>query len=308
MSPDELTALLFAEGVDWRVHALGGRSATIEVEGVKVFVKMIALADIEQAAEGSTANLFGLPLFYQYGVGSAGFGAWRELAACAKAGAWALSGECPFFPLLYHWRVAPDTPRPSLAPEQQAWIDQSPAYWDHSDAVRARLEAIAAASASIVLFLEHIPAPLGAWLASRPVDEALEAVILRLDDQLRDAAAFMNARGMLHFDLHSHNVLTDGEQVYVADFGLAISSDFDLSPAERAFFEAHRLYDRSYLDWSFHGWLPPETDRGALPPALRARLDRATPVGLIMAAFFKTLREESKSTPYPAAALEAAVG
>ena len=43
---------------------------------------------------------------------------------------------------------------------------------------------------------------------------------------------------MLHFDLHRHNVLTDGEQLYVADFGLAICADFDLAPAERAFFES----------------------------------------------------------------------
>lgn len=40
------------------------------------------LTDVELRPENvrSTANLFGLPTFYQYGVGSAGFGARRELA------------------------------------------------------------------------------------------------------------------------------------------------------------------------------------------------------------------------------------
>jgi hypothetical protein len=30
-----------------------------------------------------------------------------------------------------------------------------------------------------------------------------EAAILRVHDQLHDAAAFMNDRGMVHFDLHA---------------------------------------------------------------------------------------------------------
>ena len=65
----------------------------------------------------------------------------------------------------------------------------------------------------------------------------------------------MNARGMLHFDLHRANLLTDGAQIYVSDYGLALCADFDLAPAERAFFEAHRLYDRGYVDWAFGEWL-----------------------------------------------------
>ena len=118
----------------------------------------------ERRERGSTANLFGLPLFYHYGVGSAGFGAWRELSAYLKAGAWALSGECPHFPLVYHWRVTPRAARPPLTAEQQARLEGVVGYWDHSDAVRARLEAIVAATASIVLFLEHVPQTLHEWL------------------------------------------------------------------------------------------------------------------------------------------------
>ena len=62
---------------------IGGSSAVVDVAGVPVFVKRIPLTDVERRPENvmSTANLFGLPPFYQYGVGSAGFGAWRELTA-----------------------------------------------------------------------------------------------------------------------------------------------------------------------------------------------------------------------------------
>ncbi|WP_420824675.1 hypothetical protein [Streptomyces spiramenti] len=50
---------------------LGGTSALLEVEGVPVFVKRVPLTDLERLPEHvrSTANLFGLPGFCQYGVG-----------------------------------------------------------------------------------------------------------------------------------------------------------------------------------------------------------------------------------------------
>jgi hypothetical protein len=313
LGDDELAALL-ADTDSWRVNGLGNQSGAIDVDGVKVFVKKIALTDLERTTEnqGSTANLFDLPLFYHYGVGSAGFGAWRELNACLRAGGWALAGESPHFPLVYHWRVMPRAARPPLTAEQQARLEGVVGYWDHSEAVRARLEAIAAATASIVLFLEHVPQTLHTWMGSRlsaesPPDAASEAAMFGLYDQWRDAASFINERGMLHFDLHQHNVLTDGERLYVGDFGLAVCADFDLSPAERAFFDLHRLYDRCYVARAAVEWLAPEADPPLLTPALSALVERCAPVAGILQSFFKALRDESKTAPYPATELEAAL-
>jgi hypothetical protein len=312
LSEAQLVALL-DQMPDWHFHVHGGQSGTIKVEGVKVFVKKIALTDLERREEnrGSTANLFDLPGFYQYGIGSAGFGAWRELAAYERASGWALSGACPHFPLLYHQRVLPRTTRPASA-EQQERRDWLVNYWDRSDAVRERIDAIAAASASIVLFLEHVPETLHAWLGARSASEgpdvALEADILRICGQLRDTAGFLNDHGMLHFDLHAHNVLTDGEQIHVADFGLALCKDFELSPAERGFFEAHRLYDRGYVDWVILEWVAPGGKRPALSAAMDGLLDRCAPAARVFEPFFKALREESKHTPYPAEELAAALG
>ncbi|PSL00079.1 hypothetical protein CLV63_102205 [Murinocardiopsis flavida] len=91
---------------------IGGSTAELTVDGVRVFVKKVPLTDLERRPENvrSTANLFGLPTYYQYGVGSAGFGAWRELAAHAMTTAWVLADAYPGFPLMYHWRVLPDSP------------------------------------------------------------------------------------------------------------------------------------------------------------------------------------------------------
>jgi hypothetical protein len=113
---------------------------------------------------------------------------------------------------------------------------------------------------------------------------------------------------MLHFDLNPSNLLTDGEQVYAADFGLALCEDFDLSPEERVFFQKHRLYDRCYVDGAFVDWLVPEAMlRHALPSALSALVDRCTPVAHIFGTFLNTLREGSKTTPYPGSELESAL-
>ncbi len=45
---------------------------------------------------------------------------------------------------------------------------------------------------------------------------------------------------------HLTNLLTDGRQVLVADFGLASARDFALDAGERRFLYRHRLHDPAY--------------------------------------------------------------
>ncbi|WP_433720566.1 hypothetical protein ACQP2Y_36010 [Actinoplanes sp. CA-051413] len=117
---------------------IGGRTARLDVAGVPVFVKRIPLTDLERRPGhlGSTANLFGLPTCYQYGVGSTGFGAWRELATHHTTTQWVRSGVSARFPLLHHWRVLPSPP---AAPPDFG-------DWDGDQAVARRLAAIEAAT------------------------------------------------------------------------------------------------------------------------------------------------------------------
>jgi hypothetical protein len=78
---------------------IGGTSAVVDVGGVPVFVKRVPLTDTERRPGSvmSTANLFGLPVFCQYGVGGPGFGAWRELAANAVTPGWVLASRTEAF-------------------------------------------------------------------------------------------------------------------------------------------------------------------------------------------------------------------
>ncbi|WP_240529807.1 protein kinase family protein [Streptomyces mangrovisoli] len=301
---------------------IGGRTAELDVDGVRVFVKRVPLTSVEQRPDNvrSTANLFGLPLFYQYGIGSAGFGAWRELAAHLMTTGWVLSGQYPGFPLLHHWRVLPDDAPTGFA-DAFGGVDGAVAHWDGSAAVRHRLEEIGRSSAALVLFLEHVPHTLGELLAEDADGDRHRWA----EEELRRGTEFMSARGLVHFDAHFANVLTDGRRIYFADLGLALSRDFELSRQERDFLTAHLLYDRSYapshlLRHHLPAGLGSATDPGALlrawadgrrpaavPCAIATLLDRHAAHATVLDDFFRRLFEESKLTPFPADALRRAM-
>ncbi|MBA3603627.1 MAG: hypothetical protein H0W50_08300 [Parachlamydiaceae bacterium] len=138
--------------------ATGGDVLSMEVEGVPLFVKKIRLTTLEQQHVGSTLNLFELPTYYQYGVGSMGFGVWREISAHEMTTKWVLNGECQNFPLMYHYRILqrtspPTMPTPEQLEERQRYVD----YWDGSTAVGKRAQAANSASADVVVFMENLP-------------------------------------------------------------------------------------------------------------------------------------------------------
>lgn len=268
---------------------IGGETASLEIGDTKVFVKKIRLTDLERLPENkmSTANLFELPLFFQYGIGldsigSAGFGAWRELAAHVMTTNWVLAGECPNFPLMYHWRILPSEAQIPTAREELPYEERLDARWGMSQAIRARFDAKQKASADIVLFLEHIPETLHNFLSTVPDFEMVER-------DMREVTAFMSSHGFLHFDAHFRNVLTDGERLYFTDFGLAISDRFELSDEERVFFECHRNYDRALMANCLFN--------SALPATM---LNCYAPIALLMKNFNHAFMSQSKTATYPA--------
>lgn len=311
---------------------IGGTSALLELDGVPVFVKRVPVTDTERQPEQrhSTANLFDLPPYCQYGMGhpgSPGFGAWRELAAHTATTTWALTGGPDAFPLTHHWRILPDAP-PAL-PDELADVDRAVAYWGGGAGIRRRIEELAQSTASLVLFLEHVPRTLHDHLAEelRSGDEQrADAAVRRTERQLAAGVAAMNDHGLLHFDAHFRNVLTDGRRLYFADFGLALSSRFDLSPAEGDFLAAHATHDRAYAMSYLVNWLittvygHDRTEREALvhacaqgerapdgPAAVRAVIERHAPVAALVTDFYGHFADGSRETPYPAEAISRAL-
>jgi hypothetical protein len=306
---------------------IGGKTVLLEVEGTPVFVKQVRLTDLELRPENfrSTADHFGLPMFCHYGVGvigGPGFGAWRELAAHLMTTDWVLAGEYEGFPLMYHWRVLPDEGRP--LPEELADVERAVAYWGGGTGIRRRIEALEQSSASIMLFLEYIPQNLHDWLGVQieAGDEAAERACAMVDDELEAGISFMNAHGLLHFDVHFQNILTDGKRLFFADYGLAISSRFELTQGEAAFFDEHRDYDRNYavthlVNWltvALYGYGPEERKafvracaQGVapedVPAALAAILVRYAPVAAVVGDFYRRFQRESRAAPYPLEAI-----
>ncbi|MEV6419222.1 protein kinase family protein [Streptomyces sp. NPDC051662] len=299
---------------------IGGTSALLEVDGTPVFVKRVPLTDLERqpANTRSTANHFGLPTFCQYGIGGPGFGVWRELAVHTMTTNWVLAEEYEGFPLMYHWRMLPD-PGQSL-PEELADVDGAVAYWGGGPEVRRRIEALRDSSASVALFLEYIPHNLHEWLGAQVEagDEAAERACAMVARQLEAGTSFMNARGLLHFDAHFQNILTDGERLFFADYGLAISSRFELSKEEADFVAEHQNYDRCYtathlvmwLVTALYGYERDERDAfvracaqgerpTGIPPEVAAILTRHAPLAAVMTGFYRKLQLESRQTPYP---------
>ncbi|BCJ47975.1 hypothetical protein GCM10010168_23340 [Actinoplanes ianthinogenes] len=256
---------------------VGGGASSIDIDGVPVFVKWLPITDRELAHPHSTANLFGLPARWQYGMyrlPGPGFGAWRELAANRTVTEGVLAGETPSFPLLYHWRVLPG--RPPIAAEHLD-IDAVVAQFGGDEAVRARLDALASATASLVLFLEHLPDRLPRWL-SDPVGRAAT-----VERQLFEMVAFLRNREVLHLDGHFGNIRADDEQLYLVDFGLATSPRFDLSEAERDFAAANAGHDADYASMRLVNWLITSTCGVPAPaggrPVVRDQLVRRCATG-----------------------------
>lgn len=318
---DENLGRILNEGK--QVHTgIGGKSALIYIDQLPVFVKKIPITDIEQLPQNlrSTANIFDLPLCYQYGVGSAGFGVWRELDTHIMTTHWVISAECVNFPLMYHWRVLPGT-SDDLNIEYWGTIENYTQYWENSSAVRKRIQEINNSSAYVAVFLEYVPQNLEEWLCDeiKQNEDRAERAISFVEENLKVTNHYMNTHGLVHFDAHFRNILTDGATLFVSDFGLALSEKFDLTLGESEFLKQHRNYDEACaavnllhcVITSMFGkdkWEQKlreliESNPNQLTPILARLIKHYGWTALAMNDFFQKLQKESKSTPYPTSLL-----
>ncbi|TBR57727.1 hypothetical protein B4U84_17280 [Westiellopsis prolifica IICB1] len=217
-----------------------GLTHTIVLGQSKVFVKRIPVTNIEYDNLFSTKNLYDLPTYFNYGLGSAGLGVaglgvFRELVTHIKTTNWVLEGAIATFPLMYHYRIIPfsgqhvDVDRDRL----KGFVE----YWGNNANVGNYMLDRANANHELVLFLEYIPHVLEIWLRENP-----NKLQKHLDD-LCTTITFLRTKEIIHFDAHFRNVLTDGEQIYLTDFGLALDKSFTLTKDEESFFDENTFYD-----------------------------------------------------------------
>ena len=317
---DKEIAVLFANSTHLS-NSIGGSSAVVNMNKTPIFIKKIRLTELELLPENqhSTANLFDLPLYYQYGVGSTGFGAWRELAAHQLTTNWVLKGDCLNFPCLYHWRIM-NTEKPVINEAQLQTLNKEVAYWNHSPAIRARLKANLNASAHIILFLEYVPYNLFQWCGEKIHQQQGDTACAMILPQLMQTITFMQSQQFIHFDAHFHNILTDGQQLYFGDFGLASTMQFALSEQEQAFFKRHINYDYySAITNLLHcmithhkesdNWIETMREMLHAPSSafvpLQPIISQYAPIAVIMDNFYRGL-QKNKTTAYPFKALQEA--
>lgn len=167
-----------------------------------------------------------------------------------------------------------------------------------------------AARHELWLVLEHVPEPVLTWLLAHPEDtgEILHELII--------AARSLASAGLVHFDAHLGNAVTDGNHARLADLGLAMATSFDLSDEERAFHARHHHYDVATILGSF-GMICramiggpmsaaeldsriPElaTNNGALHDEVVSCLTRFRRPVVAMVDFFDRMQQPAKSARY----------
>lgn len=215
-----------------------GSSCAIDFGDSQVFVKRVPVTNLEYDNLLSTRNLYNLPTYCNYGIGpiaSTGFGFFRELITHIKTTNWVLNGRIATFPLMYHYRVIPFS-------GQRAEVDREHLksyveHWGNSENAGNYVLDRANANYELVLFLEYIPHILETWLQENPTK------LQKPLDELRTTIDFLRTKGIIHFDAHFQNVLTDGEQIYLTDFGLVLDKNFALTKDEELLFEQNTFYD-----------------------------------------------------------------
>jgi hypothetical protein len=215
-----------------------GMSHTIVLGQSQVFVKRIPVTNIEFDNQFSTKNIYNLPTYCNYGIGSiasTGFGIFRELISHIKTTNWVLEGKIATFPLMYHYRIMPFSGQRAAVNREdlKAYVE----HWGNSENVGNYVFDRAIANYELVLFLEYIPHVLETWLRENP-----NTLQKSLDD-IRTTIDFLRTKGIIHFDAHFRNILTDGEQTYLTDFGLVLDRSFALTSYEESFFEQNTFYD-----------------------------------------------------------------
>lgn len=294
---------------------IGGSSIFIEIDGTKIFVKKIPISNLELNPKHhmSTANIFKLPMCYQYGIGSAGFGAWRELAAHKMTTNWVITNKCCNFPIMYHARILKDVSKRTISDEEQLSLDKDTTCWENNKNVHKRIRDSIVANHHIYLFMEFIPNHLYEWLNKKLISDenkALKATQL-VERQIKETTAFMRSQSFLHMDAHFENILTDGKNIYYSDFGLALSNTFDLSIDEKQFMLENVSYDEASGSINFlHTIITSFLGQGAtiedyhknkfhpLPDKIDNIIKKHLPVALIMGKFYPAIQKD-KSTRYP---------
>jgi hypothetical protein len=209
----------------------------IKLGNHKIFVKAIPLAKLYADNHFDTSNLYKLPVYYNYGFGSAGINPWRELLTHIKTTNWVLENTCSNFPLMYHYRIMKNSNNNFIS----FLDDRTMKRWSDNKQIKKYLTDRYKSEYKIVIFLEYIPHTFGTYINEYPkyVDSFYK--------KSNNIISFLNKNNIIHCDAHSFNYLVDDEEnLYLTDFGLCLDKSFYLTKDEIKFFNMNKSIDKYY--------------------------------------------------------------
>ena len=213
-----------------------GKNSIVTIDNEKVFIKKIALTKLEYDNQFDTANLYNLPVYNNYGVGSMGTNCYRELAMHVKTTNWVINNDIDNFPLMYHYRIVKnDAPLKHF--DKKDSLSKYIKKWNNDKNIEKYAIAKDNSEYEIVIFLEHFPYVLYEWL--KPDYEQVTSYIT----QMTKTIDFLKKNNIIHFDAHAGNIVSDGKTFYLTDFGLVLDIEYNLTKEEQDFFKRNDYYD-----------------------------------------------------------------
>ena len=177
-----------------------GKNYIIILDGIKIFIKKIPLTKLEYNNQYSTANLYNLPAFYNYGFGSAGINCYRELLTHVKTTNWVLNDQIENFPLMYHYRIMENTKPLKVQTDINKYIKR----WNNDENIKKYTLARDTAEYEIMICLEYFPYVLYDWIGKNT--DRTELYI----KQMMKTTKFLKEHNVIHLDAHDGNIVTDG--------------------------------------------------------------------------------------------------
>ena len=217
-----------------------GKNSIVTILNEKVFIKKIPLTKLEYENSFNASNLYDLPTFYNYGVGSSGINSFREVLMHIKTTNWVLNSEIENFPILYHYRIVKNiNPLKKFEDKNEfkKYIDE----WNGDKNIEKYIIDRENAEYEIILFLEYFPNVLHKSLTTDV--KQIESYI----SQMTKTINFLNKHNIIHFDAHSANIVLDSDTFYLTDFGLVLDMEFNLTDKEKEFFSKNTHYDYAMI-------------------------------------------------------------
>ncbi len=225
---------IFIQGIEKKYK----NNSYTKISGYDVFMKKIPLTTLEYNNMFDTSNLYNLPTFYNYPIGSAGINCFRELTMHIKTTNWVLEGKIKHFIMMYHYRIIKKENHIIDDIQKENINKKVETKWNGNKNIKKYLIERLNAPYEIIVVMEYFPITLNEWLKQDITN------VYSYKKQIYPLLNFLQEQHVIHFDSHSKNFVVSKEGIiYMIDFGLVLDLEFNLTKEEIKFFNKNTMFD-----------------------------------------------------------------